>query len=385
MRILAIGHSWVVPIYRILFDYLSNNKYIKITVVIPDYWEEAGNRVITQGPSPTNYNLIIQRPFSHRQHLHFYPKISKILLQVNPDIILFLEEPHSLVTASTLVQMKLLCPNAKGLFFTFLNDDRNFSHMPGIRKVIFPLALKTTFSLASGAICSSKPAEQQMKRRGFKKSTWVIPFGTDVRKISSINSKKVAEIRKKIAPNSKFLVGFVGRIIRGKGLDLLLNSIASLKDKINNIYLVIIGDGPEMPSIKKQAIKLGLLDSIIFVGVLPHDNVHYYMASLNILVVPSRKEGDWVEQYGRVIIEGMSLRVPVIGSTSGEIPKVIGNFGLVFEEENFLDLSNKILKIYNLNNEQKLALLEKAYNYVLNYHDFKAVATAYQKIFFELK
>jgi glycosyltransferase involved in cell wall biosynthesis len=50
------------------------------------------------------------------------------------------------------------------------------------------------------------------------------------------------------------------------------------------------------------------------------------------LVLPSRTRPNWVEQFGRVLIEAMASGVPVVGSDSGEIPNVIGDAGLVFPE-----------------------------------------------------
>jgi len=51
------------------------------------------------------------------------------------------------------------------------------------------------------------------------------------------------------------------------------------------------------------------------------------------LAVPSLTTPTWKEQFGRVIIEAMAARVPVVGSDSGEIPRVIGEAGLVTPED----------------------------------------------------
>jgi glycosyltransferase involved in cell wall biosynthesis len=57
------------------------------------------------------------------------------------------------------------------------------------------------------------------------------------------------------------------------------------------------------------------------------------------LVLPSRSRPNWKEQFGRVLIEAMSCAVPVIGSTSGELPNVIGAAGLTFPEEDVTALA----------------------------------------------
>ena len=55
-------------------------------------------------------------------------------------------------------------------------------------------------------------------------------------------------------------------------------------------------------------------------------------ASMDVLALPSRTTETWKEQFGRVLIEAMACRVPVVGSDSGEIPNVIADAGLVFPE-----------------------------------------------------
>jgi glycosyltransferase involved in cell wall biosynthesis len=53
---------------------------------------------------------------------------------------------------------------------------------------------------------------------------------------------------------------------------------------------------------------------------------------LHVLVLPSRTMPNWKEQFGRVLIEAMACGVPVVGSSSGESPHIVGEGGLVFPE-----------------------------------------------------
>ena len=53
-----------------------------------------------------------------------------------------------------------------------------------------------------------------------------------------------------------------------------------------------------------------------------------------MLVLPSRSQPNWIEQFGRVLIEAMACGVVVLGSDCGEIPNVIGDAGLIFPEWN---------------------------------------------------
>jgi glycosyltransferase involved in cell wall biosynthesis len=52
---------------------------------------------------------------------------------------------------------------------------------------------------------------------------------------------------------------------------------------------------------------------------------------------------NWKEQFGRILVEAMSCGVPVVGSSSGEIPNVLGKAGLVYPERNVAALRRVLL------------------------------------------
>ncbi len=56
------------------------------------------------------------------------------------------------------------------------------------------------------------------------------------------------------------------------------------------------------------------------------------MRNTDVFVLPSLSRPNWLKQFGRVLIEAMACGVPVIGSTCGEIPNVLGEAGLIFPE-----------------------------------------------------
>jgi glycosyltransferase involved in cell wall biosynthesis len=89
------------------------------------------------------------------------------------------------------------------------------------------------------------------------------------------------------------------------------------------------------------------------------------MNSLDVLVLPSRSRSFWKEQFGRVLIEAMACGVPVIGSSSGEIPNVIGDAGLVFKEGDSAQLCEK-LKLYCDDEGFRTACALKGLQRVLN-------------------
>jgi glycosyltransferase involved in cell wall biosynthesis len=67
--------------------------------------------------------------------------------------------------------------------------------------------------------------------------------------------------------------------------------------------------------------------------------------SLDVLVLPSRTTPSWKEQFGRVLIEAMACERAVVGSSSGEIPQVIGEAGLIFPEGDHATLTTQLQRL----------------------------------------
>jgi glycosyltransferase involved in cell wall biosynthesis len=98
--------------------------------------------------------------------------------------------------------------------------------------------------------------------------------------------------------------------------------------------LHIVGEGPELSTVKTHIRRLGLGPRVtVEQGWLPSLRMPPFYRQLDVLVLPSRSRPNWVEQFGRVLIEAMACGVPVVGSDCGEIPYVVGDAGLVFPED----------------------------------------------------
>ena len=94
-----------------------------------------------------------------------------------------------------------------------------------------------------------------------------------------------------------------------------------------------MGSGEEQETLRKLAADTGIADRTTLGVSLPSARMPEFYRSLDLLVLPSRTRPNWKEQFGRVLIEAMACGVPVLGSDSGEIPRVIGDAGVVFPEE----------------------------------------------------
>jgi glycosyltransferase involved in cell wall biosynthesis len=152
------------------------------------------------------------------------------------------------------------------------------------------------------------------------------------------------------AADHPFTVGYVGRLVPEKGVDILLRA-ASHVDPLPKV--LIVGDGPERLHLEILAQQLDLQRVVHWRGKTAHSNVPTSLRELDVLILPSRTTPTWKEQFGRVLIEAMACGIPVVGSDSGEIPNTIGLAGLTFPEGNISALASVLQRMHD---DQHLAL-----------------------------
>jgi glycosyltransferase involved in cell wall biosynthesis len=117
--------------------------------------------------------------------------------------------------------------------------------------------------------------------------------------------------------DGEIVVGFVGRLIAGKGVDSLLRAIALVRRRLR-VRLLIAGDGPERQRLQVLARTLGIDDRVVFVGTV--DDVAGFWAGCNVACVPSDA---WTEAFCMVALEAMACGKPIVTTRNGALPEVV--------------------------------------------------------------
>jgi glycosyltransferase involved in cell wall biosynthesis len=140
------------------------------------------------------------------------------------------------------------------------------------------------------------------------------------------------------------LIGVVSRIARGKGLQYLLEAAPDVIARIPQAKFLIIGDNSFNPEyreeLKRQTIKLGLQDRVIFTGF--RLDVPNILSSLALSVLPSLNEG-----LSNSLLESMAAAVPVVATNVGGNPEVVvdGVTGLLVPPRNPAALAEAICRV----------------------------------------
>jgi glycosyltransferase involved in cell wall biosynthesis len=322
-----ISKACVSGMYQRKLEELARLPDLDLHVMVPPYWREGKKRLILERMYTAGYHLhVLAMAFNGNFHLHFYPGLRRVFAQVHPDLVHIDEEPYNLATFQAM-RLSRLC-GARAIFFTWQNLLR---HYP------FPFSSLERYNLthAAYAVAGNQEAVHVLRAKGYTGATTVIPqFGVD----PELYCKHQTPTR----ADRPFTIGYLGRMVEEKGVQTLLRAVAELQGEWR---LRLVGDGPYLPQLHALCVRLGLGQRAAFQARLPSQDMPRQLNELDVLVLPSLTRRNWKEQFGRVLIEAMACEVPVVGSSSGEIPNLIADAGDIFPEGNVPDLRDALVKL----------------------------------------
>jgi glycogen(starch) synthase len=121
-------------------------------------------------------------------------------------------------------------------------------------------------------------------------------------------------------------LAFLGRLVSDKGVDLLIAALSRLAESGLRPRLTVVGDGPELPALRRQVATLGLVEQVEFTGTRTDEELVLLLNQHQILVLPSR----YNEPFGVAALEGIACGCVVVGSAGGGLPEAIGPCGRIF-------------------------------------------------------
>lgn len=122
---------------------------------------------------------------------------------------------------------------------------------------------------------------------------------------------------------------FVGRLVSDKGVNVLLDALGMLALRGRRPRLTVIGDGPELATLKLQAVSLGIEEQVAWVGRRSGHELVEALHRHRVLVVPSV----WEEPFGIVALEAIACGCVPLVARSGGLPEAVGRCGIVFRRE----------------------------------------------------
>jgi glycosyltransferase involved in cell wall biosynthesis len=181
-----------------------------------------------------------------------------------------------------------------------------------------------------------------------------------------------------IPPQNKVIL-YAGRLSVEKGVGNLLWAFKHINHVLKNVYLMIIGDGPQM-DILKMEINKNIETHTIFAGRVSREFVLQAIRQSDVFVLPSI----WPDPCPTSVIEAMTLGKPIIGTEGGGASElVINNWnGFLVQPGNIEELATKIIQI--LTHDDLLEVFGKNSRLNSTQYDIQAVGPRIIQIYRDL-
>ena len=319
-------------------------------------------------------NLKITRSFIHRvfnynlAQLQATAYLAKLIANTSYDIVIFLGAHPLPILASKILKRKAI------LYQGGSYSKQTFGNRIGLREYPLILLFETLPRILSNRIIvESKSCLSFQSLEKYMRKTLIGHL---------FINEGIFRRLKKISERC-MCIGYIGSLDENKGVHKYLEAIIALKDylKLNNVTVIVGGDGPLLHLLKKRVKRFGLSKNVIFTGWIKHEAVALVLNKLKLIVLPSYSEG-----LPNILLEAMACGTPVIATPVGAIPDIIkeGETGFLLKSNDPEHIADRIVELLS-----KPELLEKvsvnAYNYVRENFSYEKTLEAWRKILSELQ
>jgi len=311
-RLLIVSHACVLPANQSVFVFLADRGW-ETDVVVPDHWahEYAEGSVAAAKLASLEARLHpLPVALAGQPQRHFYTRgaCSRLLRRLRPQVAFLEEESFS----APAFQWGVACWRHRVPFGVQAAENLD-------RALPAPARIFRAWTLRHAAFVAARSptAKQLAERWGARGQVEVIPHAVP-------SWPKVGND----SQDDRFTIGFAGRLVEEKGIFDLLEAARRLP---GHVRLLLAGNGPLRSRLERAGSEKVTIE---IASDIKHEDMARAFGEMDVLVLPSRTTPTWVEQFGRVLVEALWCGVPVLGSSSGEIPWVIEatGGGLVFPE-----------------------------------------------------
>jgi len=196
-----------------------------------------------------------------------------------------------------------------------------------------------------------------------ERNTVAITNAIDIPQAEALQLPREEARRRLDLPQDVRLVGALGRLVPVKGHIYLIRAFAQTHERFPHAHLAIIGAGREEQTLRQEAERLGIADKVHLTGSRP--DALQYVRAFDIWAMPSLKEG-----LGLALLEGMSGRLPVIGSDIPAMrPLLLGAGGQLVPPGDADALARALADYLALDDQRLREKGDQSYAYLCREHD----------------
>lgn len=187
-------------------------------------------------------------------------------------------------------------------------DNRKEEEGAGLFRSSYLITMKTMIrKFATQGIAASKKAAESLFSPGWESnSKWKLVYcGIDLEPFRRSINKKI--IREKVGiPEKAYVIGHVGRFVETKNHEFIIDIAAEIAKRMDDVYFLLVGDGPLRQRMMEKAEELGIKERVIFTGIRS-DVPDLMLGAMDLFLFPSLYEG-----LGIVLIEAQASGLPCV-------------------------------------------------------------------------
>ncbi len=328
LKLMIVSHAMVQEVCQKRWRLFSERYLVDVTVVVPRVWQSVWlKKKWVFRPRPVreeNYRVLTFPATTTRfWGKYLFYSLDMGLREVQPDVIYVVQEEMLWIQQQVITLRRRWAPGAKMMFFSMnalgvpaarpdqrwrwervrQNHDAALGHYPGCLK--------------------------SLKDAGFNKPMFMqTQVGVD-ETLYAPDPRDREIMRGQLGLQDHFVIGYAGRLIRDKGVDVLLQALDSVR---GNWKLLLAGGGDYEEHIRNFFHERGWDDRLVFAGAVAQTEVARHLRAMDCFAIGSRTRPYWLDTFPNSLVQAMSCGVAVVGSDSAAIPHIIQDAGLIVRE-----------------------------------------------------
>jgi glycosyltransferase involved in cell wall biosynthesis len=201
-----------------------------------------------------------------------------------------------------------------------------------------------------GILVVSEASRSRVKQLMNDKQTpiWVIGNTPVLDSASRLDNHPLIDILKR---HNGLILVYVGGLEEGRGLDIAIRALSIVKEQLGKVVLVIVGEGSSMEMLKRLALKLGVIDNVIFAGWINQEYVPSIISEAHIGLIPHYVTEHTNTTLPNKIFDYMAQKKPVIVTNSNSLEEIVTSCkcGRVYQDRSPDQLAQVVLDLVDPN------------------------------------
>jgi glycosyltransferase involved in cell wall biosynthesis len=347
IKLVVISHAGIKQINRAVYRHLKESVG-NLTVVIPSHLQLSGGQVIQAEPSlPDDPEMVPLKLNGRNPRTYFYPGLLSWLNVNRPQVLLLENDPASrlglqLADWCAKNAVKIICQTYENLRRDLVTTIKRQGWKSVPKNQFIDLLNRRMASKVDGLLVVNRDSESIFQNYGYR-NVFMLPLGYD-KKVFFPSAEIKQHYRQKLSvPQETPIIGYFGRLVKQKGVHILLQALGQLKQLNWVLLLDHIHDSEDQYAkfIRTLVVDLQLEDRVIYFEA-DHFEIANYMRAADVMVAPSITTPFFKEQYGRAVQEAMACGCVCVVSDSGHLKDLVADKFLIFKEGDVHMLKGKL-------------------------------------------